>query len=589
LRKLGKGRKPGRYWPCRVIPSETFTVKIAALFCAVFFLMVWLSPCTAGDDGQRLERVKKLYSEQKWEEAAHGARGAAEQSAELDYYAGMALARLERWKEAREAFSAGARKSPTDARFLTERAGTEYKLDDFRAAKRDLRSALRLAPNDSYIPEFLGTIYLLEGNLEAALKYWDRLEKPRLTAVEVAPQARTDKILLDHAVLFAPPQTMQRDSLLKTDALLENLGVFSRRRTELTPNGDDGYKATLKLTERSGWGVNAIDGAISLLRGLPYETVYPSWTGIGGQAVNFDSWARWDSEKRRVAANLEFPLFQRPARRVRMFFDQRNENWNLSSSFFDETTAISDLNMRRFTSGVELHAVESGWWDWTAGVETVSREFRNVPNGLPSSATPFFTGGRSLDAYIGVHRWLLRFPERRFAVEGTGEVRGGRNYAAGLGAFGSLKGDLSARWLPKARGEDLEFVSRLRGGDTLGDVPLDLLNELGVERDNVLWMRGHDGTTDGRKGNAPLGRRYILWNCELNKNVYNSGFFRVQVGPFFDTGAIADSSGLFGSQKWLFDTGVQAKVRVLGSVSVVLSYGRDLRNGKGLFYATTAR
>ena len=67
------------------------------------------------------------------------------------------------------------------------------------------------------------------------------------------------------------------------------------------------------------------------------------------------------------------------------------------------------------------------------------------------------------------------------------------------------------------------------------------------------------------------------------------GYFRVQVGPFFDTGAIADPSGLFGSQKWLFDTGVQAKVRVLGSVSVVLSYGKDLRNGKGLFYATTAR
>lgn len=564
-------------------------MKIAALFCTAVFLAGWVSPCLASDDGQRLERVKKLYSEQKWEETVREAQGPAEQSAELDYYAGMALARLERWKEAEQAFSAGTRKAPTDARFLTERAGAEYKLDDFRAAKNDLRGALWLAPDDSYIPEFLGTIYLLEGNLEAALKYWNRLGNPRLTAVEVAPPARTNKILLDRAVLFAPPQTLQRDALLKTDALLENLGVFPRWRTELTPNGDDGYKATLNLTERNGWGANKIDGAIALLRGLPYETVFPSWTGIGGQAVNFDSLVRWDSEKRRVAANLELPLFQQPARRVRAFFDQRNENWNLSNSFSGGTVAISDLNMRRFAGSVELHAVETGWWDWTAGVEAVSREFRNVPAGLPGGAAPFFTGGRSVDAYIGVHRWLLRIPERRFTVEGSGEMRGGRNYAAGLGAFGSVKGDVSARWLPKARGDDFEFVSRLRGGDTFGDVPLDLLYELGVERDNDLWMRGHDGTSGGRKGNAPLGRRYILWNSELNKNVYDSGFFRVQVGPFFDTGAIADSSGLFGSQKWLFDTGVQAKVRVLGSVSVVLSYGRDLRNGEGLFYATTAR
>jgi hypothetical protein len=564
-------------------------VKIAALFCTAVFLVGRVLPCTANDDGQRLERVKRLYSEQDFEQAAHEAQGPAEQPAELDYYAGMSLARLERWKEAKQAFSAGARKAPTDARFLTERAGAEYKLDDFRAAKKDLRRALRLAPDDSYLSEFLGTIYLLEGNLEAALKYWNPLEKPRLTAVDISPPARTDKSLLDRAVRFAPPQTLERDRLLETNALLENLDVFPRRRTELTPNGDDGYKATLRLTERSGWGTNAIDGAISLLRGLPYETVYPSWVGIAGKAVNFNSLARWDSEKRRVAANLEFPLFHRPARRVRLFLDYRNENWNLSNSFFGAPTAIGNLNLRRFSGGVELHGVESGWWDWTAGLEAVSRELRNVPIGLPRSAAPFFTTGRSLDAYIGVHRWLLRLAERRFTVEGSGEVLGGRNYATGLAAFGSVKGEVSTVWLPKARGEDFAFVSHLRGGSTFGDVPLDLLNELGVERDNDLWMRGHDGTTNGRKGNAPLGRRYILWNSELNKSVYDSGFFRVQVGPFFDTGAVTDASGLFGSQKWLFDTGVQAKVRVLGSVSVVLSYGRDLRNGKGLFYATTAR
>ena len=564
-------------------------MKIAAWFCAIVFLMGWVGPAAASDDAQRLERVKKLYSEQNWEEAAREARGPAEQSAEMDYYAGMALARLERWKEAQQAFSAGVQKAPGDARFLTERAGAEYKLDDFRAAKNDLRRALRIAPGDSYVAEFLGTIYLLEGNLEATLGYWNKLDRPRLTVLGFSPPARTDSNLLDRAVRFAPPQTLQRDALLKADALLENLGVFPRWRTELAPDGDDGYQANLKLTERSGWGANALDGAISLLRGLPYETIYPSWTGMGGKAVNFGSLVRWDSEKRRLASNLEFPLLRQPARRVRLFFDARDENWNLSDSFLGGTVAIRDLNMRRFAGGAELHAVESGWWDWTAGVEGVGREFRNVPIGLPRSATPFFTGSRSVDAYIGVHRWLWRIPERRFTVEGTGEVRGGRGYAAGLGAFGSVKGDLSARWLPKARGEDFEFVNRLRGGETFGDVPLDLLYGLGVERDNDLWMRGHDGTVGGRKGNAPLGRRYVLWNSELNKNVYDSGFFRVQVGPFLDTGAVADPSGLFGSQNWLFDTGVQAKVRVLGSVSVVLSYGRDLRNGKGLFYATTAR
>jgi hypothetical protein len=73
----------------------------------------------------------------------------------------------------------------------------------------------------------------------------------------------------------------------------------------------------------------------------------------------------------------------------------------------------------------------------------------------------------------------------------------------------------------------------------------------------------------------------------LYKTIYDAAFFRVQLGPFFDTGAIADPSGLFGSQKWLFDTGIQARLRVLGSVSVLLSYGRDLRSGTGTFYGTS--
>ena len=141
--------------------------------------------------------------------------------------------------------------------------------------------------------------------------------------------------------------------------------------------------------------------------------------------------------------------------------------------------------------------------------------------------------------------------------------------------------------MPKARGDDYEILSRLRGGDTFGDVALDQLFQLGVERDNNLWLRGHPGTRDGRKGRAPLGRRYLLLNSELYRTVYDGPFFRVRLGPFFDTGAIAGSSGLFGSQKWLFDAGIQARVRVLGSVSVLLSYGRDLRSGAGVFYGTS--
>lgn len=547
------------------------------------------------DDAQRLQNIKKLYQEKNWEEVLRAAQGSEGPAADFDYYAGMALSRLQRWKEARDAFSEGARKAPRDARFLTERAGAEYKLNDFKAAKRDLRKAMRLEANDPYLPEFLGTIYLLEGNVEAALKYWNRLNQPRLAAVEAVPPPKTEKVLFDRAVLFSAPGTLELDSFLKSDAALENLGVFPAWRMDLTPaltsaaeNADE-YKATLRMNERNGWGLSPADGVISLLRGLPYETVYPSYYNLRGEGVNLDALVRWDSQKRRAAATISVPMFRRPGKRLQVFFEARNENWNLSQTFFGSLVPITELKMKRYAGGAELHIVESGRWDLTVGAQGVSREFQNAPAGVAKSATPFFTEGMSADGWVGAHRSLIRIPERRFTLDGKAEVRAGRNYASGLGAFSSVRGELRSRWLPQASGDDYEFLSTLRGGSTFGEVPLDELYQLGVQRDNDLWLRGHAGTLDGRKGSAPLGRRYVLMNSELQKTMYDGAFFRIQLGPFLDTGTIADPSGLFGSQKWLFDTGVQARIRVMGSVSVVLSYGRDLRNGKGVLYGTSAR
>jgi hypothetical protein len=111
---------------------------------------------------------------------------------------------------------------------------------------------------------------------------------------------------------------------------------------------------------------------------------------------------------------------------------------------------------------------------------------------------------------------------------------------------------------------------------------------LGLERDSDLWLRAHVGLRDGRKGSAPLGRNYFLSNWESDKNLYSNGLVTLQLGPFFDSGKITDPSATLGSEKWLFDTGAQAKLRVLG-VGVVFSYGKDLRTGNNAFFTTVSR
>jgi len=547
-----------------------FLVAVLALGSPAF-------PQDPAPDQARLPAAQSAFDAGHWEEAAKLARGPADQSSELDFLAGLALARLEKWDESKLAFDSGFRKSPGDSRFLVELAGIAYKQKDFRTAKKNLHATLRLNPRDAYSSEFLAMIYFLEANLEAALRYWNPEDKPRLRSVAFAPSLRLKESLRDRAVAFNAPQVLTTDALLTTHARLDSLGIFSSRRMDLTPVDSGNYDATLHLAERDGWGDSKVEGIVSLLSGLPYAT------------VNLTSLARWDSEKRRVALSLSLPLYGDPGLRLRLYADARNENWNLAQTFLGGGTPQTDLNMRRAAAGAEVHSIVNGRWSWTAAAEVANRNFRNVSAITSASERIFFTGGTSLAAWLGAERSLFRAPERRFRLDSTVQAKAGREFADGLGPFATLRGSLRGDWFPRARGDDYEMQTQIRAGATAGKATLDELFELGIERDNDLWLRGHAGTLDGRKGAAPLGRRFFLANWETDKNIYQNGFFTVKLGPFLDNGAVADSSGLFGSQRWLWDTGAQCKVRLLGSLTVVLSYGRDLRGARNVFYGTVLR
>lgn len=563
--------------------------RVIRFLFALFLFPAALLPQDHTTEQSRLAAAQSAFDAGHWDEAAQLSRGPADQSSELDFLQGLALSRLQKWDEAKLAFEIGARKSPHDPRFPVELAGVAYKQKDFRAAKNHLRVALALNPNDAYTREFLATIYFLEGNWEAALKYWNPQEKPRLRSVTFAPALELNESLRNRALAFNAPQILTPEALLTTESRLDNLGIFSSRRIELTAADSGNYDLTLHLGERNLWGDSKLEGSISFLSGLPYATVYPEIYNLGRRAVNLTSLVRWDSEKRRLFLTLSTPVSRDPSLRLRIYVDARNENWNLSQTFLSAGTTLTDLNMRRLAAGAEIHAVVNGRWCWSAGAEAANRNFRNLGNSLSPAQRTFFTGTTSLAGWLGTERTLARVPERRFALDSSANASAGREFANALGPFATLRGSLRAHWFPRSTGDDYETQAQIRSGAIAGKATLDELFQLGVERDNDLWLRGHAGTFSGRKGAAPLGRRYFLANWEMDKDIYQNGFFTVKLGPFLDNGSIADSSGFLGSRRWQWDSGLQCKVRILGSVTAVFSYGRNLHGGKGVFYGTVLR
>src|SRR5215475_10383181 len=110
--------------------------------------------------------IKQLFAEERWEDIVRIAEDDAERSADINYYYGMALARLGRWDEARRAFQIGLRQQPGDKRFSLGLAGVCFRKKNYAEAAGHLRRALRLDPTDTYANDFLASVYFLQGNVE---------------------------------------------------------------------------------------------------------------------------------------------------------------------------------------------------------------------------------------------------------------------------------------------------------------------------------------------------------------------------------------------------------------------------------------
>lgn len=530
--------------------------------------------------------VRQLYESADWT-GLLAAIPENSASPDLCYYRGMALARLQRWTEARKSFEAGSRTAPSDPRFPRELAGVLFRLKDYSSAKVEMRRVLRLSPGDAYALDFLGTLYLMEGNIEAALKHWNPVSKPLVARIKNEPQPRLDPVILDRALVTSPATPLQLKDYRDTRAYLDNLDIYPSYRFELKPNSAGDFDLMFHPVERNGWGSKA-ERIFQVVRGIPSLTVRADLFNLRQQAINWESRIRFDPQKRRAFTQYSSPLGGIPAWRYQVYLDGRRENWDLTRSFQGEAPLPGDLRLQRLSVGVEFRNRPNWLWDWRSGFEVAYRNYRNMPEVSPLSKG-LFSPGVSVKYVAGVERSLLSIPERRLNLRSFATFEAGKLFRQEAQRFTKLQGGAFAEWFPQASGDDYQVTTQFRAGRQGGSLPFDELFIFGLERDNDLWLRGHIATDNRKRGSGFLGREYLLVNWEINKRIYQNSFFDFRLGPALDTGKIYDEDRSFGSKVWLWDIGVLLKVRVLNRADIILSYGKDLRTGRNAFYATSSR
>jgi tetratricopeptide (TPR) repeat protein len=560
------------------------TILLLFLFVCLSILRV-AAQCASGTPED--SAVHELYSLRKWNDLVAAAQRIPSHSPEVAFELGMALAHLQRWNDAEAALLAGRMQCRTQKRFPTELAGIAFQQKKYPAAAHWIEKALRLDPSDQYANDFAGTVYLLLGNLDAALKYWNRIHKPQIDALKFDPNLKLQRLLLERAFVFSPQAVMRRDQLLATEARLNAMGVFPAYSVRLDAREGGKFDAQFHAIERNGFGNGWLQSAVSVFSGLPYETVYPSYFSLGRSATNIDSLLRWDTQKRRLWVSASGPWHTLPQWRWNVAVDGRDENWAIRNSFTGTAPVLGSFKLQRQVATATLTSIKTGRLQWTTGGELSHRTYTNVSSG--SALLPeLISSGWEIKQLARLHSRLVDVPEHRFTIDGSATSELGRLWRDQASLFEKAQGGLAVHWLPQAQGDRWELAQRVRGGGIAGSAPLDELWMIGVERDSDLWLRGHIGTRGGRKGSAPMADRYFLSNTDMYRSIWSNGLIGIKAGPLLDIARLAAPTAGLAPRQWLFDIGAEVKLSVLGT-AVVLTYGRDLRSGNNAFYGSVAQ
>jgi len=305
---------------------------------------------------------------------------------------------------------------------------------------------------------------------------------------------------------------------------------------------------------------------LALTRGLPYQAVSLEQNNLANRAWNAHALYRWDAQKRRLAFDLAGPLGKTPSRAFRISLDGRDEHWDVRG-------IANYVRLRKSAAEIGASFILREKVTWTTTVRTTQRSI------------DAFESGWTIEQRNQIDLPVFTLPERRFRLNAKAALRTGR-FLGQARSRRILGGDsaITANWLPQAKGDDWEVRAAFYAGRISG-VPFDEYFQLGMERDNPIWIRGVAGSRDGRKGAGPIGSNFVLVQSGFDRTVFRIPFLRVKAGPFFDTGR----TGGFADPQWHSGTGAQVRLLAGGGVAWSLIIGRDLRRGEMAYYSTVSR
>jgi tetratricopeptide (TPR) repeat protein len=495
------------------------------------------------------------------------------------YYLGIAYAREKDYQKAQNILTEGSRRYPQDPRFHNELANLFLENNDADSAKSELRQTLVLDPDNPYASDLLATIDMSEGDVQSALKSWNRSGRPVINEILHNYYVSFGSWVVGEAMAFHPGGVLHYNAWKTTESRLRETENFANVGLEVEPTQvPDQYNAVVRTSAKT----NALsDFLFNLVKGAPVSTSYFDVWNIGNSGINFNGNYRWDKDRKRAEGHVKVPLPLPGLVELELGNTWRRERWDLSPSIRPELQSRARFAYKANAMQVRIKQIPHYRVELGAALEYRNRDATgDLPelsiDGTNTGKFTVETNLRLVDRRYQSHLHLEGFAARR-------NILGDSQFSGGVFQF---------RNRLTVSKDTRTFINwSLKGGTARGRLPVEDYFVLGLDTRATNPLRGHVAANHGRYGRGPMGTDFLLVNTDIDRhlatlpffNNFNIPFISVQWQVFFDGAKTWDRNRIFQQGKLWLDAGAGLRFET-PTHSFNLVYGRSLREGKNILF-----
>jgi tetratricopeptide repeat protein len=492
---------------------------------------------------------------------------------------GTAYSNMKEFQKAEDVLTEGSKRFSNDVRLLNALGDFYLTNKDLDAAKSALTRALLVDPKNNYASDLLATINMSEGDVQAALRSWNRTGRPIVDDILHNYYLSFGSWVVRKAVAFHPAGVLRYSEWKTTEARLLETGNFSNVGLEIEPTTvPDQYNAVVRTTTKT----NSLgDFAFNLFKGLPVETHYLDVWNIGNSGINFNSNYRWESDRRRLEGELDIPVPFPGLLHLQLGNMWRNEEWNLSPNIRQEGLGVARFRYKANILHLRVKQIPHYRFDIAGGLEYRNRA---ASGDLPATlATNSLNVGKfSVESNVRLAdgQYKNRLHLEGFAARQS--ILGNINFSGGVAEMNNrvtLSNDARSY---------LDWT--VKGGTSRGNLPVEDYFLLGIDTNMRNPLRGHMAADHGTYGRGPMGTDFVLVSSDVERriatlplfNTFNLPFLTVKWEVFLDGAKTWDRNHILKQGKLWVDTGGGLRFET-PTQSFGLIYGRSLRDGTAVF------